>query len=100
MFAGVSGTYQRDPLTDDMRTALSSWARYLQMVADKSLHDAHEAFLLQGDDDERSRNRQHFRDCIRAGGDRWQSYLDALTGKKPAKLADLASERRSRSRSK
>jgi len=67
------------------------------MIADAQLHAAHEALLLQGDDDERARNLQHFRDCVRAGGDRWQSYLDALTGKKPAKASDLA-ERRLRSR--
>ena len=97
-FAGVAGIYQRDPLTDDVRAALSSWARYLQMVADKSLHDAHEKLLLRGDDDERARNLQHFRDGVRAGGDRWQSYIDALTGKNPAKLADLTSERRRRSK--
>jgi integrase len=97
-FAGIAGIYQRDPLTDDMRTALSSWARYLQMVADKSLHDAHEKLLLGGDDDERSHALKHFRDCIRAGGDRWQSYLDALTGEKPPKLADLTNERRRRSK--
>jgi len=97
VFAGVTGTYQRDLLLDDQRTALSSWSRYLQMVADKSLHDAHEAFLLSGDDDVRSHNLRHFRECIRAGGDRWQSYLDALAGKKPAKVSDLA-ERRRRSR--
>ena len=96
-FAGIAGIYQRDPLTDDVRSALSSWARYVDMIADAQLHAAHEALLLQGDDDERARNLQHFRDCVRAGGDRWQSYLDALTGKKPAKASDLA-ERRLRSR--
>jgi integrase len=98
VFADVAGTYQRDPLTDDMRTALSSWARYLQMVSNKSLHGAHEALLLRGDDDERSRNLQYFRACIIAGGDRWQAYLKALTGEKPAKLADLTSERHRRSK--
>jgi hypothetical protein len=92
------GVYQRDMLVEDVRAALSSWARYLQMVSDAQLHAAHEALLLSGDDDERSRNLQHFRECIRAGGDRWQSYLDALTGKKLAKLADLTSERRRRTK--
>jgi integrase len=97
-FAGVAGIYQRDPLLDDQRAALSAWSRYLQLVTDKSLHDAHEKFLLSGDDDERSHALKHFRDCIRAGGDRWQSYLDALTGEKPPKLADLTNERRRRSK--
>ena len=97
-FAGVAGIYQRDPLTDDVRAALSSWSRYLQMVTDTKLHAAHHKLLHQGEDDERARNLQHFRDCVRAGGDHWQSYIDALTGKKPAKLADLTSERRRRSK--
>ena len=95
---GLAAVYQRDPLIDDRRTALSSWARFLAMVADAKLHSAHEAFLLSSDDDVRSHNLRHFRECIRAGGERWQSYIDALTGKKPAKLADLTSERRRRSK--
>jgi Phage integrase family len=95
-FGGVAGTYQRDQLTDDVRAALSSWARYLQMVADVELHTAHEAFLLSGDDDERTHNLHHFRDCVRAGGERWQSYLDALSGKEAQKVSDLTTERRRR----
>jgi integrase len=97
-FGGVVGVYQRDMLVDDVRAALSSWSRYLQMVSDAKLHSAHEAFLLSGDDDVRSHNLRHFRECIRAGGERWRSYLDALTGKKPSKLADLTSERRRRTK--
>jgi len=97
-FGGVVGVYQRDMLVEDVRAALSSWARYLQMVSDAKQHSAHEALLLSGDDDERSHALKHFRDCIRAGGDRWQSYIDALTGKKPPKLADLTNERRRRSK--
>jgi hypothetical protein len=81
-----------------VRAALSSWSRYLSLVVDAKLHTAHEKFLMQGDDDERSRNLQHFRDFISAGGDRWQGYIDALSGEKPAKLADLTSERRRRSK--
>jgi hypothetical protein len=85
-------------LVEDVRAALSSWARYLHMVSDAKLHATHEALLLSGDDDERAAHLRHFRDCIRAGGDRWQSYLDALTGEKPPKLADLTNERRRRSK--
>jgi hypothetical protein len=92
---GIAAVYQRDPLTEDVRTALSSWARYLQMVADKSLHDAHEAFLLRGDDDERARNLQHFRDCVAAGGERWQSYINTLKGKSSPKVqAIIIADRR------
>jgi integrase len=95
---GITAVYQRDLLLEDQRAALSAWSRYLAMVADAKLHSAHEAFLLTGDDDVRSHNLRHFRDCIRAGGERWQAYLDALTGKKPPKLADLSSERRRRTK--
>ena len=95
---GISAVYQRDPLTEDVRAALSSWSRYLSLVVDAKLHTAHEKFLMQGDDDERSRNLQHFRDCISAGGDRWQGYIDTLSGEKPPKLADFSTERRRRSK--
>jgi hypothetical protein len=37
-------------------------------------------------------NLQHFRDCAGAGGDRWQSYLDALTSKPPPRLDDRTTE--------
>jgi hypothetical protein len=83
-------------LLDDVRAALSGWSRYLQMVADKSLHDAHEKLLLSGEDDDRASHLQHFRDCVTAGGERWQSYLDMLRGRTPANLADLGERRRGR----
>ena len=97
-FGGVVGVYQRDMLVEDVRAALSSWARYLHMVSDAKLHATHEALLLSGDDDERAAHLRHFRESVRAGADRWQAYLDALTGKKSPKLADLTSERRRRSK--
>jgi hypothetical protein len=90
---GIAATYQVDPLTEDVRAALSSWARYLQLVTDRALHDSHEAYLLQGDDDQRTHSLQHFRDCVGAGGDRWQGYLDQLAGKPPPKVASLTAER-------
>jgi integrase len=94
LLGGIAAVYQTDRLTDDVRSALSAWSRYLEMIADAKLHAAHEALLLSGDDDERSHNRRHFRECIAAGGDRWQGYLDALTGKKSPKVSDLAERRR------
>lgn len=93
---GIVGVYQVDPLTNDVRTALSSWSRYLQLVVDKALFEAHEAHLLDGDDDERARNLAHFRDSILAGSERWQGYLDMLGGRQPPKLSDLSDERRRR----
>ena len=85
-----AGVYQRDPLTDDVRAALSAWSRYLQLVVDVKLHTAHEKFLLQGDDDERARNLQHFRDCITSGGDRWLAYLGQLSGKQSPKPSAIS----------
>ena len=36
VFRGVSGVYQRDPLTDDVRAALERWARHIEgIVSDK-----------------------------------------------------------------
>jgi integrase len=90
---GIAAVYQVDPLIEDVRAALSSWARYLQLVTDKALHDAHEAYLLQGDDDQRARALQRFRDCVGAGGDVWQGYLDQLAGTPPPKIASLTAER-------
>jgi integrase len=90
---GITAVYQVDPLTEDVRAALSSWARYLQLVTDKALHDSHEAYLLQGDDDQRTHSLQHFREAVTAGGDRWQGYLDQLTGKPPPKVASLTAAR-------
>ena len=54
-FSGISRVYQRDPLIEDVRAALSAWSRYLQLVIDVKLHTAHEKLLLQGEDDERSK---------------------------------------------
>jgi hypothetical protein len=93
VFGGVAGTYQRDPLIDDMRAALSGWSRYLHMVADVKLHTAHDKFLHQGEDDERARNLQHFRDCVGAGGERWQAYVAQLSGKTPPKVTVLRGKR-------
>jgi integrase len=93
-FGGIVGTYQHDPLTDDVRDALNRWSRYIALVTDAELFAAHEAFLLRGDDDERRRSRQHFLDAIAEGGAAWQGYLDLLAGKAPPKVADIASARK------
>ena len=95
-FGGIVGTYQHDPLIDDVRDALNRWSRFIALVVDAELFAAHEKFLRRGDDDERRRSRQHFLDAIAEGGAAWRGYLDQLAGKAPPELASLDAARKRR----
>jgi integrase len=79
-FRGVSGTYQRDPLTDDVRDALACWSRFVALVVDQGLHTAHQKLLVSGDDENRKKARKVFNDAVGEGSERWSRYLKMLAG--------------------
>ncbi|HEU5274704.1 MAG TPA: integrase arm-type DNA-binding domain-containing protein, partial [Xanthobacteraceae bacterium] len=79
--AGIAGTYNKAKYAAERRAALNAWARYILLLLDADLFNAHRKHLAHGDDSDQEQVRENFRVSIREGGERWARYLAFVSGK-------------------
>ena len=90
--AGSAGTYNWSDYRDEVRAALEKWQRYVLMIADADLRTAHTRFVDSGEphSEERKQARKVFIDAISEGGQRWDLYLNMLSGGEAANIIALS----------
>jgi integrase len=74
--AGVAGVYDVAELLPERKEALEKWARFIALVVDNDLYNAHKKFLAHGDEKLRQKT---FKEAISEGGEHWQRYLSTVT---------------------
>jgi integrase len=93
--AGSAGAYNWADYRDEVLAALEKWQRYVLMIADADLRTAHERFVESGEphSEERKQARKAFIDAISEGGQRWDLYLNMLSGGEAANVVALPPRR-------
>ena len=74
--AGVAGVYDVAELLPERKEALEKWARFVALVVDNDLYNAHKKFLAHGDEKLRQKT---FKEAITEGDEYWQRYLTTIT---------------------
>ena len=84
--AGVAGVYDMAELLPERKEALEKWARFVALLVDKDLYDAHIKFLAHGDEKLRQKT---FKEAISEGGEHWQRYLKTISTDEQANVVVL-----------
>jgi integrase len=77
---GVAAVYNRFAYLSERRVALDAWARFVELVMDRDLYSAHQAFLSAGDERTQRKSLEAFNTAIAEGGKAWARYLEQLSG--------------------